>query len=399
MNMKNDASSVPLIIVYDDNPDYGGHQVMAAYGTEALAADPACRVVCYLNPRNEKLRDRLNEIRAHSGNLEIKETPFDTKKFQGVRNRFAGASIAALADLFRAEAPALVLCIQGEIEDSSQAVLAANRAGVPCVSYIPVPHTMALMGAKLGALRDVLNQYLFNRPDGYITISKSMKDLLRQRGVTKPIDIVHNGIDPERFQIGDRNAIRDELGLPRDVPVVGMIGRVEFKQKQQDFLLRTVAGHATAFGDVHVVIVGSGPDSDNLSAVVTELGLENRVTLIPWMKDASRIYPAMDFLVLPSRFEGVPLVMLEALFCGVPVLGSNRDGMRDLLPESWRFETENADDFAKIFINAREHWQEEIGALREKICGEMTVSAFQTNYHTAVMKWVMEEADGGSAES
>jgi glycosyltransferase involved in cell wall biosynthesis len=85
-----------------------------------------------------------------------------------------------------------------------------------------------------------------------------------------------------------------------------------------------------------VVFAGDGPDREALLAMASEAPFQGRVTVLPWV-DTAQLYPALDVLVIPSRYEGLPLVMLEALACGTAVLGSDRDGMKDVLPESWRF--------------------------------------------------------------
>jgi glycosyltransferase involved in cell wall biosynthesis len=329
------------IVCYDDNPDYGGHQVMACLAVEGLAQSSGWHPVFFCNSHNRRLNERLLEIQSATGNLDIHPTPFSTRKLQGVRNRFANASAGALALLLGQEQPDLILCIQGEIEDSSLALCAAERMYAPCISYIPVPHRMALMGAKLGALRDALNAYLFRKPDGWITISDSMKILLEERGATAPIEVVHNGIDLTRFAPCDKIAARRALGLPENKQLYGTIGRIEFNQKQQDFLVRTFSNHWKNDPTTHIVITGDGPDRAQLEALIAELGMQQQVTLLPWQADSSLVYNALDLLIIPSRFEGVPLVMLEALACGVPVIGSARDGMKDLLPPDWTFEAEN----------------------------------------------------------
>jgi len=63
-------------------------------------------------------------------------------------------------------------------------------------------------------------------------------------------------------------------------------------------------------------------------------------TILPWC-DPALLYHALDALVIPSRYEGLPLVMLESLASGTAVLASDRDGMRDLLPAAWRCEPNN----------------------------------------------------------
>ncbi len=359
------------ILVYDDNPDYGGHQIMACHGVEALAADPGLEILLMFNPHNRRLANRAAGIE----NLQTLEAPCTTRKFQSLRNRIAKGGIRTLEKSFQTLEPDLVLCIQGEIEDSSQALLAARKAGIECASYLAIPHPMRLMGAKLGGLRDRINQYLFNQPTRYIAISESMEQLLRERGVTKPIAIVPNGIPPPPASEITPHGSRLTLGL---------IGRMEFNQKQQDFMVRTFCDFPEAFTDCRLLIAGDGPDRERLQKLVE--GKEN-ITLLPWQEDAETFYASIDFLMLPSRFEGVPLVMLEALARGIPVIGSRRDGMMDILPGDWTFQTESGKALANTFSNARNTWRDEIDGIRKKIDTEMSIDAFGENFRRAVKDW------------
>jgi glycosyltransferase involved in cell wall biosynthesis len=372
------------VVCYDDNPDYGGHQVMACLAVEGLAKSSTWQPVFFCSPANGRLNQRLKEIQTLTGNLEIRTTPFTTRKLQGLRNRFANTSIGALARLLGQENPDLILCIQGEIEDGSLALCAAERISAPCISYIPVPHRMALMGAKLGAVRDQLNAYLFKKPDGWITISDSMKILLEERGTSAPVEVVHNGIDLSRFAPRDKLAARVALKLPPDKTILGTIGRVEFNQKQQDFLVRTFSNAWKNNPAMHLVIAGDGPDRGRLEALVDGLGLQDQITLLPWQADSALFYSALDLLVIPSRFEGVPLVMLEAIACGIPVIGSARDGMKDLLPAAWTFETENSAALVDVAEYVSKHWEQMLPALQAKIHDQYSVEKFQQNFEAAL---------------
>ena len=338
------------LIVYDDNPDFGGHQVMACRGIEALAADPTLDVVCMINPANRQLAEKLK-------GLNVREAPCTSQQLKSLN-------------------PDLVLCIQGDIAQSTRGVAAARKAGIECVSYLALPHTLQQMGAKLGALRDRANQSLLNTPTRYIVISESMKALLIERGVTKPITIVPNGIPLPKPQASSPQP------PPPSLLTLGLIGRIEFNQKQQDFMVRTFLAFPEVFAGCHLLMAGDGPDAGKLRQMVE--GKEN-ITLRPWQDDTEAFYSEIDFLMLPSRYEGVPLVMLEALARGIPVLGSNRDGMRDTLPGTWTFDPENGAALASTFSSIRNTWQDEIEAIQSRIATEASLETFKENFCRAIM--------------
>jgi glycosyltransferase involved in cell wall biosynthesis len=88
--------------------------------------------------------------------------------------------------------------------------------------------------------------------------------------------------------------------------------------------------------DKFVIFVGDGPDARTLQALLVP-EVRDRFNLIGWKSDLSDVYAATDVLLIPSKSEGVPLVMLEALSYRIPVVGTDRDGMRSWLPAQWRF--------------------------------------------------------------
>ena len=339
-----------VLAIYDDAPVFGGHEQMSCCGIDALAGESDLLLICYYYEGNEKLRAKLAALAKKHDNIELAPLPIRSRKFQGVRSRFAGGTITKLVERFKADGVSAMLALQGDIELSLLGVLAANRLGVPAISYIPVPHTLATMQAKLGALRDPLNSWLFKRPDSFITISEGMKALLRERGAPQPIGVVFNGFDSSKTEERDPKEARERLKLPPDKKLVAMVGRVEYKQKRHDFLLDCFAENFARMEDVHLVYVGSGPDSDNLKQRAQEKGVFEAVTFIEWTDGLSDVYAAIDLLCLPSRFEGVPLVMLEAMSVNVPIVASRRDGMKEFLPENWLFQPGNQVQFAERIL-------------------------------------------------
>jgi glycosyltransferase involved in cell wall biosynthesis len=340
------------ILVYDDTTDFGGHQIMVRRGVEALAGTLGVEVIAMINPLNLRLAQALSEI----GGIQILSIPLTRSQLQALK-------------------PDIVLCAQGDIQQSVKGIRAAKSAGIECVSYLALPHSLRQMGAKLGGLRDQFNRHLLNLPDRFITISEKMKGLLIERGVRHPVSVVPNGIPVPP---------KSNRPLPPLSPaVIGMFSRIEFSQKRQDFMLRAFCRHAEAFKGCTLLIAGSGPDETRLRKRVSG---NKRIQLIPWQKDIETFFEQIDILVIPSRYEGVPLVMLEALARGIPVIGSACDGMADLLPASWTFENGNTTALADTFLNLRKNGISSIDDLRLRVLSDYTLDSFSANFRHALLQ-------------
>lgn len=326
------------ILFYDDSLVFGGHEVMSLLGLEAVLTDFSEPVHFLASSTNRKLCEKVAAISARYPQLTLEQVDWHSSKLEALRNRLQPSRIEHLAKRFRQIAPSLIVAIQGNIEHSSLGLHAARHAGIRCVSYIPVPHSNAEMGARLGALRDLFCSHLFKLPDAFITITDEMANLLRKQGTVAPIDIVYNGVDTQRFQSGDAKSACDELNLSFEKVRFGVIGRIEFRQKQQHLLVQAIVADPALAASCHLVFAGEGPDISKLRDLIRQHQLS--ATVLPWC-DPARLYQALDALVIPSRYEGLPLVMLESLASGTAVLGSDRDGMKDLLPAQWRFEPNN----------------------------------------------------------
>lgn len=323
------------ILFYDDSSVFGGHEVMALLGVETILADYSMPVRFIASASNVKLCEKVAAIATHYPQVTLETVCYQSSKLEAIRNSLKPSRTRVLADRFRQLHPSLVIAIQGNIEHSSLALHAARHAGIPSASYIPVPHSNAEMGARLGIMRDLFCTHLFKLPDTFITITDEMARLLKIRGATAPVHIVYNGVDTTRFQPGDPESACRQIGLPTDKIRIGMIGRIEFRQKQQHLLIQAISAEPSLTSSCHLVFAGDGPDTTALQALIRQHGISG--TLLPWC-DPAILYQALDALVIPSRFEGLPLVMLEAIASDTAVLASDRDGMKDLLPPGWRFQ-------------------------------------------------------------
>ena len=354
---------------------------MTLLGLAALLKDPDLTIHFIACDENTTLLKKLAELKAIYPNLKIEPTEESVSNFEALRHFLFRGRIADLAAAIRRINPDAVISVQGGLEPSSLGILAARKCGIKAISYLAMPHSYQTMGAKLGRLLDWGTPSLIERPDAFITISEEMATHLRARGAKVPVEVVFPGVDTDYYQPASRHTCREKLDLPQDVPVFACVGRIDFQQKQQDRLLRALA--RPALEECHLVFGGDGPDAPTLDSLIQSRKVAHRIRRIPWAETAV-LYPAANAVVIPSRYEGVPLVMLEALACGTTVLGSDTDGMREILPDDCRFDAGSSAavaGFLRQWIDAG--MSEPPAELSDRVRREMSLEAFQESFrHT-----------------
>lgn len=131
------------------------------------------------------------------------------------------------------------------------------------------------------------------------------------------VKIVHNAIDVKKFLFDrkQRDALRAELGI-KDMLVLGHVGRFNY-QKNHPFLIDIFAQVSQKRQDAVLVLVGEGPDRECMEEKCRELGLADRVLFVGNQREPWKYYQAFDAFVLPSFFEGLPGVLVEAQSAGL----------------------------------------------------------------------------------
>lgn len=218
---------------------------------------------------------------------------------------------------------------------SSKAGVLGRRASLATGvgARVHTPHTFAfLFHAMFGPARRVLFRAvegrLARRTHAIVAVSESEAESFRASGVVPPerVRVVPNGIDPTPW-FEAAPADRAALGVPEGVPLLIVVGLLN-AAKGQDDLLRALA--RTRAG-AHLLLAGSGETEPELRALAGSLGLAPRVHFLGQRSDVPALLAAADALVLPSRWEGMPYVVLEAMAAGLPVVATAVDGARDLV--------------------------------------------------------------------
>jgi glycosyltransferase involved in cell wall biosynthesis len=168
--------------------------------------------------------------------------------------------------------------------------------------------------------------------DAYVAVSPSLAKKALEQGdcESSRLCVIPNGIDVVRFAPSrdGRRKIREELGIPDGAWVVGTVGRLA-PEKDQGLLIDAM-GPLLSEGR-RLVIVGDGPERGALRARIARIPGGRYVHVLGERDDVDSILAALDAFALTSRTEGLPLVLLEAMATGLPVVSTAVGGIPDLL--------------------------------------------------------------------
>jgi glycosyltransferase involved in cell wall biosynthesis len=188
--------------------------------------------------------------------------------------------------------------------------------------------------AQRAALRPGITEAL-TEASGVVALSMALKERVVQLGIPEDRVVVqHNGVDGARFVIRDRELARNELAIKPKGKLGCFIGNL-VHEKGPDILIEALARIDADQTPVEIVFVGDGQLSADLELKARQAGVGNRVRFV------GRCLPeriatwiaASDLLCLPSRREGCPNVVLEALACGRPVVASRVGGVPELVSD------------------------------------------------------------------
>lgn len=188
------------------------------------------------------------------------------------------------------------------------------------------------------SLRRAAYRQVVARCDATVAVSSAVRDSLIAElslpdRLAGRIVVVANGVDiPDPLPEAVREAVRRDLGVPNDTPLAIGAGRLTAQKNFQDLI--AAAGKLRDAGvDCYTVIAGEGEDRSELEDAIARMGLASRVRLLGVRDDLGRLFQAADLFVLSSLWEGLPLVLLEAMAAGCPVAGYAIEGAADVLTD------------------------------------------------------------------
>jgi len=232
-------------------------------------------------------------------------------------------------------------------------LLRANRDAVLHVFGFPMTYYVVLLGALAGARRmvftiqdwDVWKKGLVYRcldrlcsrfaasiiADG-AGAARLAAD--RQGMDERKIRVIYDGVDTNELRPSrPREAVRAELGLAPDRVVVSVIARVDVRKKGQDVFLAAARSAAEQAPEAQFLLVGDGPDRGRLEMLAADLPPGARPVFAGFRTDLADVIEATDVLVIPSRWESVPKILLEAMWLCRPVVATRVGDIQEVFDE------------------------------------------------------------------
>jgi glycosyltransferase involved in cell wall biosynthesis len=248
-----------------------------------------------------------------------------------------------------AQAPrgAAVLLAPGAMQLANLQILACRLSGRPIACYVPMTQDAATLGMGRPGLRDRLTAIFASWVRLWVTSSDAQgRRLLSWWRVRVPILMV-----PTRLTILTQP--------PRDVKLDGgsrlrvvFLGRFSPFHKGLDWLADVLAAEPAWMEHYTFIFQGRGAFLDRLQELARQLG-PTRMQISPW-GDPVETFATADTLILTSRYEGFPLIAVEAVWSGVPVIASDESGLEDVLPPACLFPFGNVERFRAALERMRD---------------------------------------------
>ena len=259
-----------------------------------------------------------------------------TVRFLGMRHSAQfPLAVRKLRQLLQQQSPHIVQCFL--FHANVVGTLAAARAGVPRVFA-------GLRVAEPVWWRWHLQRLAALRIERFVCVSQSVADYAvnRYRLPREKMHVIANAVDAD--DLGRREPVDlRQLGLSANRRAIICVARLD-RQKGIDWLLRLAPRLFSQLPNHDLLLVGTGPSAKAAQATVRANQLVSRIHFLGWRGDVPEILRASDLLVLPSRWEGMPHVLLEAMACGLPVVASRVEGVAEVLGQLVEHQTVDPHD-------------------------------------------------------
>ncbi len=251
-----------------------------------------------------------------------------------------------------------------------------------------------IVGGKVGVVRKLINYFVYRRLAKLISVSNNgIADIMKHNVGLRADSIVavQNGLDCQRFLLPRTEARVDIVKeIEADDFVFAMIGRLA-PVKNHVRLIHAFNAVAASMPEAKLLIVGSGPLEAQLKSIVAELPTRSQIKFLGYREDIPALLKCIDVYLMPSAREGLPMALMEAMVSGVPVITSDRGGMKEVVGDTkcgYLIDPDSIDNMAAALSKMLAHSATEREAMGnnaktrilENFTAEKMADAYETIY-------------------
>ena len=206
---------------------------------------------------------------------------------------------------------------------------------------IPIVYTEHNTWERYNKLSYWGNRVSFKKQDVAIAVSNEVALSMRlnsiwdpyQRGGRMKLKVIQNGVNTEEFKRREKeDGRRKQLGIPKEAPVIGIVS-VFRSQKRLWLWVRVALKILEKYPETHFILVGDGEWKRRIETQIEQSGKSANFHLVGVQKDVLPYLSQMDIYLSTSEFEGLPIAMLEAMSCKVPVVATRAGGIGEVIQQ------------------------------------------------------------------
>ena len=334
-----DRLGATRLLAYADSKVHSGAEMVFCDVVRGLAQRPGIEVSAAAPAENEELTAALAAATG-TDPLEVPAQALPLAAFDLFRPGRLGRAERAIGAL----APDVLFVNLPSAEYGALPL----RAGLRClrIGLLHVHGSPRELGFRLGSAREALARRALRGLDAVAVLTPSAEAAYRRLWDPGDTETALLPLPTPVINRRDKAAARAALGLPGG-ELIGIAGRISFKQKGQDTFVEAARLLARRRPGLRFVVAGEGRDRERLVQMVDRSGAGDRFFMLGQVSPIDDFLGAVDAIAIPSRFEGLPVIALEALAAGTPGIAADIDGLRDVWPGPWLTPPEDAASLAE----------------------------------------------------
>jgi glycosyltransferase involved in cell wall biosynthesis len=310
------------------NLEVGGAEVLLLHIIRALGTEHYKHFVYYIN-NDGPIREKLEALGVHVYRGE--------RRASIIRPiRYTRSLMYLVSDLLRLIRTNQIQIIQSHLGEPNQlAVLISKLSGVPVFPTVHNPMAFldkrSCLNFKLHLVR-LANLIIYRLADLVLVVSIETKEVVQRAFHLNDsrIMLLKNGI-VFNYSSGENPNSNEEFKSSTNKLKLIAVGRLVYQKSFDTLFLAMSELVNQGFEDFILLVAGEGEDRISLEKLIQKLKLSNQIKLLGLRHDIIRLMTAADVFIIPSRYEGLSLAMIEAMACGLPIIASDARGLRDYI--------------------------------------------------------------------